>query len=88
MPNAGTTRDPPLIAGDHLAFRCGDRAGAKTKVTELLRAFGWRDAQPLDLGGIDAAAATEMMLAVWMRVTPARGADAARVNWAVLSADG
>jgi predicted dinucleotide-binding enzyme len=78
---------PDLIPGDHLAFLCGDSAEAKAAVTGLLQAFGWRPAQLLDLGGIDAAAATEMMMAVWMRVTLARGLDAPRFNWAILSAE-
>jgi predicted dinucleotide-binding enzyme len=78
---------PDLIPGDHLAFLCGDDAAAKDAVRELLRAFGWREPQLLDLGGIDAAAATEMMMAVWMRVTLARGSGAPRFNWAILSAE-
>lgn len=78
---------PDLIPGDHLAFLCGDDMEAKDAVRELLRAFGWRTEQLMDLGGIEAAAATEMMMAVWMRVTTARGADAPRFNWAVLSGD-
>jgi predicted dinucleotide-binding enzyme len=78
---------PELIAGDHLAFLCGDSEDAKATATELLRAFGWRPEQLVDLGGIDAAAATEMMMAVWMRVTIARGPNAPRFNWAILSAD-
>ena len=77
---------PDLIPGDHLAFLCGDSADAKEAVRVLLRAFGWREPQLMDLGGIDAAAATEMMMAVWMRVTLARGADAPRFNWAILDA--
>ena len=77
---------PGLIAGDHLAFLCGDDAHAKVVVGDLLREFGWRDAQLIDLGGIDAAAATEMMMSIWMRVTMARGHDAPRFNWSMLSA--
>jgi predicted dinucleotide-binding enzyme len=79
---------PQLIAGDHLAFLCGDSAEGKASAGELLQAFGWRPAQLMDLGGIDAAAATEMMMAIWMRVTLARGRGAPRFNWAILSADG
>jgi predicted dinucleotide-binding enzyme len=78
---------PEMIAGDHLAFLCGDSAEAKVTASELLTAFGWRSEQLMDLGGIDAAAATEMMMAIWMRVTLARGLDAPRFNWAILSAD-
>jgi predicted dinucleotide-binding enzyme len=79
---------PDRIPGDHLVFLCGDDAVAKQTVRTLLEAFGWRPPQMMDLGGIDAAAATEMMMAVWMRVTLARGHDAPRFNWAVLEAHG
>lgn len=83
MNNAVMVR-PNRIAGDHLAFLCGDDEGAKDAVRVLLGAFGWRPGQLMDLGGIDAAAATEMMMAVWMRVTLARGSGAPRFNWAIL----
>ncbi len=59
----------------------------RISVRELLRAFGWREPQLLDLGGIDAAAATEMMMAIWLRVGSARGWDAPPFNWAIHSAD-
>ncbi len=77
---------PESIPGDHLVFLSGDDETAKESVRELLRAFGWRDTQMLDLGGIDTAAATEMMMAVWMRVVMARGFDAPPFNWAIFSA--
>lgn len=85
MANAIMVR-PDSIPGDHLAFLSGDDAEAKDQTRELLRAFGWRPEQLLDLGGIETAAATEMMMSVWMAVTIARGAGAPRFNWAVLEA--
>jgi predicted dinucleotide-binding enzyme len=75
---------PASIPGDHVVFLSGDSPAAKDNVRVLLRAFGWRDPQMLDLGGIETAAATEMMMAVWMAVTIARGSGAPRFNWAVL----
>lgn len=78
---------PELIPGDHVVFLAGDSAAAKDRVRELLRSFGWREPQLLDLGGIDAAAATEMMMAIWLRVGSARGRDAPPFNWAIHSAD-
>jgi predicted dinucleotide-binding enzyme len=77
---------PATIPGDHVVFLSGDSAPAKDETKALLRAFGWRDAQMMDLGGIETAAATEMMMAVWMAVTIARGPGAPRFNWAVLDA--
>jgi 8-hydroxy-5-deazaflavin:NADPH oxidoreductase len=75
--------DPSLVPGDHVVFLGGDDAAAKDRVRELLATFGWRLEQMVDLGGIDSAAATEMMVAVWMRVMLARGLDAPPFNWAI-----
>lgn len=86
MNNAIMVR-PDTIPGDHLVFLSGDSAAAKEDTRVLLRAFGWRDAQIMDLGGIETAAATEMMMSVWMAVTIARGQGAPRFNWAILSGD-
>jgi predicted dinucleotide-binding enzyme len=67
-------------------FLSGDDTGAKDRVAELLRSFGWRSNQILDLGGIDSAAGPEMMMTVWMRVMLARGLDAPPFNWAINAA--
>ena len=85
MNNAVMVR-PATIPGDHLVFLSGDSPAAKDATRTLLRAFGWRDEQMLDLGGIDTAAATETMMSIWMAVTIARGPDAPRFNWALLEA--
>jgi hypothetical protein len=77
--------EPSLVPGDHVAFLSGDDVAAKESVRALLRSFGWRDAQLFDIGGIETAAATEMMMAVWMRVRLARGMDAPPFNWAINS---
>ncbi len=81
--NCAVMADPTLVPGDHVVFLSGDDDAAKAEVRELLGRFGWRPPQFLDLGGIETAAATEMMMAVWMRVRIARGMDAAPFNWAV-----
>ena len=52
---------------------------------EFLAVLGWRPVQVIDLGGIDTAAAVEMTMSLWMRVTIARGSDAPRFNWAISS---
>jgi predicted dinucleotide-binding enzyme len=53
--------------GDHDVFVCGNDAGAKGRVTEILRGwFGWRNV--LDLGDISAARATEAYLHLWLRL--------------------
>jgi predicted dinucleotide-binding enzyme len=81
--NCQVMADPSLVPGDHVVFMSGDSADAKAEVADLLGRFGWRPAQLLDLGGIDTAAATEMMMAVWMRVRIARGMEAPPFNWVV-----
>jgi hypothetical protein len=86
MTNAVMVR-PASIPGDHVVFLSGDSPAAKDTTRVLLRAFGWRDAQMIDLGGIETAAAAELMMAIWMRVTIARGTGAPRFNWAILATD-
>ena len=63
MVNPGMLND-----GDHTTFICGNDAIAKEKVKEILMSFGWSDKNILDLGDITASRATEMYLAMWVRV--------------------
>ena len=59
--------NPALVPGDHDIFVCGNDAGAKARVAELLKQwFGWRSV--IDLGGISAARATEQMMPIWLRL--------------------
>ena len=83
--NCKVMADPSIVPGDHVAFLSGDDETAKAAVRDLLESFGWRPAQFVDLGGIETAAATEMMMAIWMRVRLSRPADAAPYNWAINS---
>jgi predicted dinucleotide-binding enzyme len=46
---------------------CGDDAGAKAEVTQLLKqGFGWKDV--IDLGEITNARGSEMWLPLWVRL--------------------
>ena len=58
--------NPQLVAnGDHDIFISGNDAGAKSKVTEIVRDwFGWKSI--IDLGDITTARATEMLLPIWV----------------------
>jgi len=58
--------DPSRVPGEHDVFVCGDDAAAKAQAVELLEGFGWPRERILDLGGIDAARATEMYLPLWL----------------------
>ncbi|MDQ3911934.1 MAG: NAD(P)-binding domain-containing protein [Actinomycetota bacterium] len=65
--NAYLMVEPTQLAGaDHTVFVCGDDAEAKTKVSELLRSFGWTDV--IDLGDISTARGTEMIMPIWLRL--------------------
>ncbi|MEU5535931.1 NAD(P)-binding domain-containing protein [Streptomyces sp. NPDC020362] len=57
--------DPGRVPGEHNLFVCGNDAGAKGQVTELLGEFGWPAERVLDLGGIRSARAMEMLLPLW-----------------------
>lgn len=84
--NCNVMVDPSLVAGDHVVFVSGDDSAAKDVVVGLLRGFGWRDEQIVDLGGIESAAGPEMIMPLWLSVMFARGGfDAGPFNFAVNS---
>ena len=59
--------DPGKLAGgDHDLFIAGNDAGAKGKVTELVKSFGWKSV--VDIGDITGARATESYLLLWIRL--------------------
>jgi predicted dinucleotide-binding enzyme len=53
---------PKYAQGPPTMFVCGDDAGAKKTVTQLLEAFGWETA---DMGGAVAARAIEPLCVLW-----------------------
>ena len=50
-------------------FLSGNDAGAKAKVTEILRSFGWKHV--IDLGDITTARGVEMVVPVWVQLMAA-----------------
>jgi predicted dinucleotide-binding enzyme len=59
--------DASLLKGDHDIFVCGNDAGAKGQVAEILKGwFGWKNV--LDLGDVTAARGLEMYLPLWVRL--------------------
>lgn len=65
----GLMVNPTMIGGgDHTNFICGNDAEAKVKVKSLLKEFGWKDQNILDLGDITNARGTEAVLPIWLRV--------------------
>ena len=71
--NASLMVDARLVAnGEHTLFICGNDAGAKAQVIDLLRTqFGWQEI--IDLGDISNARATEALLPIWVRLYGAFG---------------
>jgi predicted dinucleotide-binding enzyme len=65
--NCNIMVNPSLVPGSHDVFVCGNDAGAKSKVTEILKNwFGWKSV--IDLGDIASARGVEMMLPIWIRL--------------------
>jgi 8-hydroxy-5-deazaflavin:NADPH oxidoreductase len=70
--NAYVMVNPALVKGsDSTVFINGNDAGAKARVTEILKSFGWQDI--MDLGDITASRGVEMLVAVWLSVWGAVG---------------
>ncbi len=57
--------------GDHQVFVSGNDAQAKAQVVDILKSFGW--IHILDLGDLTTARATEMYIAIWLRMWGALG---------------
>jgi hypothetical protein len=65
--NCNIMVNPSLVPGSHDVFVCGNDAGAKSKVTEILKNwFGWKSV--IDLGDITSARGVEMMRPIWIRL--------------------
>jgi hypothetical protein len=71
--NAAVMVDPTRVPGEHDIFVCGNDAGAKAQVSELLQSFGWSAEHILDLGDISSARGTEMYIALWLRLWQTAG---------------
>lgn len=71
--NASVMVNPQQLAdGEHQMFVCGNDAGAKALVSEILQNwFGWK--YVLDLGDISAARGLEMYLPLWLRLMGSLG---------------
>ena len=60
--------NPAGVPGHHLVFVCGNDAAAKATVAGLLAQLGWPEDAILDLGGVEAARGTEMILPLWLSI--------------------
>jgi predicted dinucleotide-binding enzyme len=68
---AALMADPASLGAPSTVFVSGDDAAAKAVVTGLLTSFGHEDV--IDLGGLETARGTEMLLPVWLRLMGALG---------------
>jgi 8-hydroxy-5-deazaflavin:NADPH oxidoreductase len=59
---SGQMGNPHYEQGTTTMFLCGDDAGAKEQVSEVIRQFGW---EPFDCGGVTAARAIEPLCMLW-----------------------
>jgi 8-hydroxy-5-deazaflavin:NADPH oxidoreductase len=64
----GLMVNPRALGEDSTVFLSGNDADAKAKVTHILKEFGWKDSEILDLGNITTARGTESLLPVWLRI--------------------
>lgn len=66
--NCAIMVNPRLLPEAHHTFVSGNDAGAKAKVKDLLKQFGWKDEEVVDLGDITTARGTEQLLPLWVRI--------------------
>ena len=60
--------NPSALPGDHTVFMSGNDAAAKSSVLEILKSFGWKESNVIDLGDITTARGTEQLLQIWVRL--------------------
>ncbi len=66
--NATIMTHPELVPGDHNVFVSGNHPEAKQLITDLLKSFGWKGSNIIDLGDISTARGTEMLLPIWLNL--------------------
>lgn len=65
----GIMVDPAIVGGgDHTNFICGNDKEAKEQVKSLLKEFGWKDENIIDIGDISSARGSEAILPIWLRI--------------------
>jgi predicted dinucleotide-binding enzyme len=64
--NASLMVEPKTLGESSTVFVSGDDPEAKASVSGLLQSFGHDDV--IDLGGIETARGTEMLLPIWLRL--------------------
>jgi 8-hydroxy-5-deazaflavin:NADPH oxidoreductase len=62
----GVMVNPSLVPGESDVFVSGNDGGAKARVIDMLKSFGWKE--PIDLGDVTTARGTEQLLPMWLRL--------------------
>jgi predicted dinucleotide-binding enzyme len=60
--------NPAALPGDHSVFVSGNDDQAKSTALEILKSFGWKTNNIIDLGDITTARGTEQLLPIWIRL--------------------
>jgi len=60
--------NPAALPGDHNVFVSGNDVSSKTMAKEILKSFGWKESNIIDLGDITTARGTEQLLPIWIRL--------------------
>jgi predicted dinucleotide-binding enzyme len=72
----GVMVNPRMLPDSHHTYLSGNDPGAKKVVRDLLRSFGWKEEEILDLGDLSTARGTESILPLWLRIYGATGSGA------------
>jgi predicted dinucleotide-binding enzyme len=60
--------NPAALPGDHNVFVSGNDVQAKSTANEILKSFGWKTSNIIDMGDITTARGTEQLLPIWIRL--------------------
>jgi len=60
--------NPQALPGDHSVFVSGNDVAAKATAKEILKSFGWKENNMIELGDISTARGTEQLLPIWIRL--------------------
>ena len=75
--NCSIMVNPGLVSGgDHNVFMSGNDTEAKSEVAGILKSFGWKKDNIIDLGDIKTARGTEMLLPIWITLFISTGSGA------------
>lgn len=78
---SGIMVNPAMVNnGNHTNYISGNDVVAKEKVKDILKTFGWNEANILDLGDITNARGTEAVLLIWTRIYGATQTGAFNFN--------